>query len=146
MAHGAPESLDDIPQYLKNIRGGTESSPEVVQMIRDRYSAIGGSAGGAAGTVLSQGNPAAALGAGTVGLAAGAAIPPTIESVKLLMQASKMTGGRQLLKTLLTNSDGALTPQVMGVIGAFVAQTPMSQLSNIISPPTGLPRAFPMQQ
>jgi ferrochelatase len=43
MAHGAPESLDDIPQYLKNIRGGTESSPEVVQMIRDRYSAIGGS-------------------------------------------------------------------------------------------------------
>ena len=43
MAHGAPESLDDIPQYLKNIRGGTASSPEVVRLIRDRYSAIGGS-------------------------------------------------------------------------------------------------------
>ncbi|MEE9258193.1 MAG: ferrochelatase [Nitrospinaceae bacterium] len=43
MAHGAPNSVDDIPLYLKNIRGGTESSPEVIQMIRDRYEMIGGS-------------------------------------------------------------------------------------------------------
>ena len=43
MAHGAPSCVDDIPLYLKNIRGGTESSPEVVQIIRDRYEAIGGS-------------------------------------------------------------------------------------------------------
>ena len=27
MAHGAPESTDDIPEYLKKIRGGKESSP-----------------------------------------------------------------------------------------------------------------------
>ena len=43
MAHGAPNNVDDIPQYLKNIRGGTESSSEVIQIIRDRYTAIGGS-------------------------------------------------------------------------------------------------------
>ena len=43
MAHGAPTCVDDIPLYLKNIRGGTESSPEVTQIIRDRYEAIGGS-------------------------------------------------------------------------------------------------------
>jgi len=43
MAHGAPTSVDDIPLYLKNIRGGTDSSPEVIQKIRDRYEAIGGS-------------------------------------------------------------------------------------------------------
>ncbi len=43
MAHGAPNSVDDIPEYLKNIRGGTESSAEVVEIIRDRYRAIGGS-------------------------------------------------------------------------------------------------------
>ncbi|OGW22899.1 MAG: ferrochelatase, partial [Nitrospinae bacterium RIFCSPLOWO2_12_FULL_47_7] len=43
MAHGAPESVGDIPQYLRNIRSGAESSPEVIQMIRDRYEAIGGS-------------------------------------------------------------------------------------------------------
>jgi len=43
MAHGAPNSVDDIPEYLKNIRGGTESSPEVVEIIRERYRAIGGS-------------------------------------------------------------------------------------------------------
>ena len=43
MAHGAPTNADDIPLYLKNIRGGTDSSPEVVQIIRARYEAIGGS-------------------------------------------------------------------------------------------------------
>jgi protoporphyrin/coproporphyrin ferrochelatase len=43
MAHGAPESTDDIPQYLKQIRGGTESTPETIQIIRDRYEQIGGS-------------------------------------------------------------------------------------------------------
>ena len=43
MAHGAPTSVDDIPLYLKNIRGGTDSSPEVVQIMRARYEAIGGS-------------------------------------------------------------------------------------------------------
>jgi len=43
MGHGAPTNVDDIPLYLKNIRGGTDSSPEVIQIIRDRYEAIGGS-------------------------------------------------------------------------------------------------------
>ena len=43
LAHGAPNSVDDIPLYLKNIRGGTESSPDVIQLIQDRYKAIGGS-------------------------------------------------------------------------------------------------------
>ncbi|GJL79129.1 MAG: ferrochelatase [Nitrospinaceae bacterium] len=43
MAHGAPTSVDDIPLYLKNIRGGKDSTPEVIQLIRERYQAIGGS-------------------------------------------------------------------------------------------------------
>ena len=42
MAHGAPESIDDIPAYLKQIRNGTESTPEIIQIIRDRYKEIGG--------------------------------------------------------------------------------------------------------
>ena len=42
MAHGAPESVDDIPEYLRNIRGGTESTSETIQIIRDRYEQIGG--------------------------------------------------------------------------------------------------------
>lgn len=43
MAHGAPNAVDDIPLYLKNIRGGKDSSPEVIQLIQERYRAIGGS-------------------------------------------------------------------------------------------------------
>ncbi len=43
MAHGAPTRVDDIPLYLKNIRGGKESTPEVIKIIQERYEAIGGS-------------------------------------------------------------------------------------------------------
>jgi protoporphyrin/coproporphyrin ferrochelatase len=43
MAHGAPDSIEDIPEYLRNIRGGTESTPEVIEITRDRYEQIGGS-------------------------------------------------------------------------------------------------------
>ncbi len=42
MAHGAPESTNDIPEYLRNIRGGTESTPETIEIICDRYEQIGG--------------------------------------------------------------------------------------------------------
>ena len=42
MAHGAPESTDDIPEYLKTIRGGRDSTPGTIQIIRDRYEQIGG--------------------------------------------------------------------------------------------------------
>jgi protoporphyrin/coproporphyrin ferrochelatase len=41
MAYGAPESVDDISEYLKNIRGGSESIPETIQIIRDRYEQVG---------------------------------------------------------------------------------------------------------
>ncbi|MFQ5674134.1 MAG: ferrochelatase [Nitrospinales bacterium] len=43
MAHGAPNSVDDIPLYLKNIRGGKEPTPEMIRTISERYRAIGGS-------------------------------------------------------------------------------------------------------
>lgn len=42
LAHGAPLRVQDIPRYLKNIRGGTNSSPEVIQEVASRYKQIGG--------------------------------------------------------------------------------------------------------
>ncbi|NIQ02435.1 MAG: ferrochelatase [Nitrospinaceae bacterium] len=42
LAHGAPTYVRDIPRYLKNIRGGTNSSPEVIREVAARYEAIGG--------------------------------------------------------------------------------------------------------
>lgn len=43
VAHGTPDSLDDIPAFLQNIRRGRPTPPEVVQAVRERYAAIGGS-------------------------------------------------------------------------------------------------------
>lgn len=43
LAHGAPNRVTDIPEYLKRIRGGTASSTEVIREITERYEAIGGS-------------------------------------------------------------------------------------------------------
>lgn len=42
LAHGAPTYVRDIPRYLKNIRGGTNSSPEVIREVASRYQEIGG--------------------------------------------------------------------------------------------------------
>jgi len=42
MAHGTPESLDDMPEYLRRVRGGRPPSPELVDEMRRNYAAIGG--------------------------------------------------------------------------------------------------------
>ncbi|MDE3154405.1 MAG: ferrochelatase [Acidobacteriota bacterium] len=42
MAHGTPDSLDDMPAYLTRVRGGRPPSPELVAEMRHNYEAIGG--------------------------------------------------------------------------------------------------------
>jgi ferrochelatase len=42
MAHGTPTSLDDMPEYLRLVRGGRPPSPELVAEMRHNYAAIGG--------------------------------------------------------------------------------------------------------
>jgi ferrochelatase len=42
LAHGTPESLDDMPEYLTRVRGGRPPSPELVEEMRRNYAAIGG--------------------------------------------------------------------------------------------------------
>jgi len=42
MAHGTPSSLDEMPEYLRLVRGGRPPSDELVAEMRDNYAAIGG--------------------------------------------------------------------------------------------------------
>jgi ferrochelatase len=42
MAHGTPSSLDDMPEYLRLVRGGRPPSAELVAEMRHNYEAIGG--------------------------------------------------------------------------------------------------------
>ncbi|HEX7138457.1 MAG TPA: ferrochelatase [Vicinamibacterales bacterium] len=42
MAHGTPSSLDEMPEYLKLVRGGRPPSAELVEEMRHNYQAIGG--------------------------------------------------------------------------------------------------------
>jgi protoporphyrin/coproporphyrin ferrochelatase len=42
MAHGTPDTLDDMPEYLAHVRGGRVPSPELVAEMRHNYGAIGG--------------------------------------------------------------------------------------------------------
>jgi protoporphyrin/coproporphyrin ferrochelatase len=41
LAHGTPDALDEIPEYLRNITGGRPLPESVVEEIRRRYSLIG---------------------------------------------------------------------------------------------------------
>jgi ferrochelatase len=43
LAHGAPERLEDVESYLTFVRGGRPASPRIVEEVRSRYQAIGGS-------------------------------------------------------------------------------------------------------
>jgi ferrochelatase len=42
IAHGTVEELDDLPEFLKNIRRGHAAPPELYAEVRRRYEAIGG--------------------------------------------------------------------------------------------------------
>jgi protoporphyrin/coproporphyrin ferrochelatase len=43
MTYGSPASLDDVPSYLRNVRGGREPDEALVAEFRRRYRLIGGS-------------------------------------------------------------------------------------------------------
>lgn len=43
LAHGTPDAAEEIPEYLKNVVGGRPMPPEVVEEVRHRFVAIGGS-------------------------------------------------------------------------------------------------------
>jgi protoporphyrin/coproporphyrin ferrochelatase len=42
MAHGTPESVDDMPAYLRLVRGGREPSEELIEEMTHNWRAIGG--------------------------------------------------------------------------------------------------------
>ena len=42
MAHGTPSSLDEMPEYLRLVRGGRPPSAELIEEMRHNYEAIGG--------------------------------------------------------------------------------------------------------
>ena len=42
MAHGTPSSLDEMPEYLRLVRGGRPPSDELIEEMRHNYAAIGG--------------------------------------------------------------------------------------------------------
>ncbi len=42
MAHGTPESVDQMPEYLRLIRGGREPSAELIEEMTHNWQAIGG--------------------------------------------------------------------------------------------------------
>ena len=43
LAHGAPQRVEDVAEYLNFVRGGRPVSPQLIEEISHRYTAIGGS-------------------------------------------------------------------------------------------------------
>jgi ferrochelatase len=42
MAHGTPDSIDEMPEYLARVRGGRAPSAELIEEMRHNYATIGG--------------------------------------------------------------------------------------------------------
>jgi hypothetical protein len=81
---------------------------------RGAHVGAGASIGGAAGFAVA-GPAGAAVGAG-----AGALVPEVAEISKLVFQAWKMPGGRETVKRLFLNSDGASVPHMASALTAFI--------------------------
>jgi ferrochelatase len=43
LAHGAPECVEDVEEYLSFVRAGRPANPKVTEEVKERYAAIGGS-------------------------------------------------------------------------------------------------------
>jgi ferrochelatase len=43
LAHGAPERVEDVEQYLSYVRSGRPGNPKILEEVRHRYEQIGGS-------------------------------------------------------------------------------------------------------
>ena len=41
LAHGTPETVEEIPEYLRNVVSGRPMPPHVIEEIQHRYSLIG---------------------------------------------------------------------------------------------------------
>ncbi|MHB1796421.1 MAG: ferrochelatase, partial [Acidobacteriaceae bacterium] len=41
LAHGTPETVEEVPEYLKNVVSGRAMPPHVVEEIQGRYAQIG---------------------------------------------------------------------------------------------------------
>ena len=41
LAHGSPESVDDIPEFVSYVVGGRPVAPQTLEEIKHRYSLIG---------------------------------------------------------------------------------------------------------
>lgn len=122
--------LNTLPS-LKPGAGQTFGSGQFFERVSK--AALGGSMGGGIG--FAMGGPA---GAG-VGTAVGVAAPAIADFSRLLVQAWRMPGGRQIVRSLLTNSEGAVTPQIMGTLGAFVAgKLATERKPAVASEPSGL--------
>ena len=42
LAHGAPERLDEVPEYLRRIRKGRPAPDSIVKEVQRRYAEVGG--------------------------------------------------------------------------------------------------------
>jgi len=42
MAYGSPNSLDEVGDYLSQVRGGRGSTPEEIEHLKQRYRRVGG--------------------------------------------------------------------------------------------------------
>lgn len=99
----------------------------------------GAGSGIGAGAGFAMGGPAGAAIGGGLGLMA----PEVANMGSTILQAWKMPGGRQLVRSLLTNSEGAAAPHVAATLAAFVTGG-TAQPSREIQPLTNPTQIQPM--
>lgn len=131
------EFLNEIPG-LGAPAGTTRGSELLLKTVGKQtgMGMIGGGIGFAAGGPVGAG----------VGTAIGGAIPPSLETIKLMRMAWQMKGGKQFIKDTFNNTGGSLTPQVLSSIGAFVSGQMAQPMPSIEYPKASMTPVLPLER
>lgn len=119
MTKGEQQEIKDLFGFLNTLPALKPGAGQNAGSLRFWERMTHAGAGGGIGAGLGFAATSSPIGAG-IGAGIGMLAPEVGSAFNLMWQAHKMPGGNQILKSLLTNSDGALTPQVIGTLSAFV--------------------------
>ena len=128
-------------EFLNEIPGLAPAAGQQYGSGRAIARALGPIAAGS-GAGFAMGGPA---GSG-IGAVAGAVIPPSVETIKLMRMAWQMKGGKQFIKDTFNNTGGSLTPQVLSSIGAFVSGQMAQPMPSIEYPKASMTPVLPLER
>lgn len=132
VAHGTPETIDQIPAFLNNIRRGRATPAAIVEEVQRRYAAIGGRS-----PLLDTTRQQAQLLSQRVGLQAFVAMRMWHPYIKDVLQQASEQGVRKLISVVMAPHSAFVYEQVLRETGAKLLEQGVRVPELVVAPCMG---------